>query len=323
LNVLEKDILPELSCGLILTTHSPTTCVLAPPGSVYKMDGSSRRPVRCSTDEALKILSVGVPLTIRKEDDRQVVVESDADAAVYQGLFAILRRFDDRFDTGPNLNFVSSTTGWRTGSCEHATRICDAFRTAGSTSTFALIDHDDKNTTVAPTFVAGEGERYSIENFIYSPCSLSALLIHYLGRDSEQLPEYLHSYGNGSIGGLNQANQQAICDAFCHQIKQSVESARSAKNLANKFPEINFDEDTRVAVIDLEGRTVQLPRWFVKSNGHKLEKALMHCFPRLRHFENEAGKLLNEVRVHVFDSNPGMIPSALANSFAAIQASNE
>ena len=323
LDVVNNEILPELSCGLIVTTHSPTTCVLAPPGSIYKMDRASRRPVRCSTDDALKLLSVGVPITIRKEDDRQVVVESDADASVYEGLFATLRRFDDRFGSGPNLNFVSSTTGWRTGSCEHATRICAAFRIAGSTSTFALIDHDNTNSTNEPIFVAGEGERYSIENFMYGPTSISALLIHYLGRDSVELPEYLHGFGNGSIGGLDQAAQQAITDAFCLQITQSVEAARSAKDLANKFPELDFENDTLMQVTDLAGRAIQVPGWFLKCNGHKLEEALIYCFPRLRQFGNEAGKLLNEVRLHVFDSSPGMIPSALANSFAAIQTSTE
>ncbi|MEP6020498.1 MAG: hypothetical protein ABJ251_18650 [Paracoccaceae bacterium] len=138
-----------------------------------------------------------------------------------------------------------------------------------------------------------------------------------------ELPKYLHGFGNGSIGGLDQATQQAITNAFCLQIRGSVEAARSAKDLANKLPELDFNNDSLMPVTDLAGRVIQLPGWFLQRNGHKLEEALMLCFPRLRQFGNEAGKLLNEVRLHVFDSSPGMTPSALANSFAAIQSSSE
>lgn len=323
LNVLTEDILPILSCGLIVTTHSPSTCALAPPSSVFRMDPVSRRPLACSIEEALNILAVGVPLSIRREDDKQVVVESDADANIYQGLFSILWRVDEGFKSGPNLNFVSSRTGWRTGSCEHAQRICNAFREAGSNSTYALIDHDNNNTTSAPIFVAGDGERYSIENFVYSPRAISALLIHYLGRGHPDIPNFLSEFGNGSIGSLDQKETQQVNDAFCNHIENSICAARDSSDLANKFPELDFAINEQVDVADYSDQISKLPKWYLVTNGHKLEEALRFCFPRLLEFRNEAGKLLNEIRVHVFDCEPNLIPKALVQSLIDIQNSSD
>lgn len=321
LSILNTEILPQLSCGLIITTHSPSTCVLAPESSIFKMQRDVGRPTSCPTDEALDVLSVGVPtLSIRRENDKQILVESDADANLYQGLWSTLKRVDPRFTCGINLNFVSSKSGWRTGSCEHAKRLCDSFRNAGSTSTYALIDHDNLNRSESPIFVIGNGERYAIENYIHSPIAISSLLIHYLGRGDSSLPDYLIDFDKNSIGGVSEEGLMVINDEFCNTLVSFAEKAFRDKDLENKIANIDFSNNCKSSVSDFGGRTTSLPAWYLRSNGHDLEEAIARCFPRLTKYidRKKAGELMYEVQKHVLDSNPDIIPKAVVDTFFEI-----
>ncbi len=147
IDALQNAILPRLSCGMILTTHSPTTCAIAPSSSLYLMNGKTRRPEPMPLDDALDALCIGLPtLSVRKEHERQVVVESDIDADIYTRLWS---RTKTNIHTGSQrpvtLNFISSGSKDKSGSCEKAIDLCEKLRAAGSTTCFALIDFDCKN----------------------------------------------------------------------------------------------------------------------------------------------------------------------------------
>ena len=88
IRTLTDVILPQVEQGVIITTHSPTTCALSPSDSLYLMDVETRRPQKTTLDEALDVLCAGLPtLSIRKENERQVFVESNVDAEIYSRLW--------------------------------------------------------------------------------------------------------------------------------------------------------------------------------------------------------------------------------------------
>jgi hypothetical protein len=147
------------------------------------------------------------------------------------------------------------------------------------------------------------------------------LLLHYLGAGDAMLPNFLRDLGLRSIGELDSEGLQSLNDSFCGFILEKIEEARDGKDLSNKFVEIDIENAASIEVTDLQGRTTTLPNWYLKSNGHKIEEALVYCFPRLKQYKNEAGKLMNEICIHVYDSTPGLIPFELAASISKVQKS--
>jgi len=318
IDTLIESFSPHIKHGIIISTHSPSTCALSPAGSLYLMNKESRRPEPTQIDIALQQLCVGIPtLSIRKENERQIIVESSIDAEIYSSIWQRVKKYK-KLENTPNLNFISSGKAWRTGSCEQAQDLCRKFCAGGSTSTFAIIDRDSDNVSEGSIFILGSGERYSIENFILHPLSLATLLIHHHGDKSPY--GFLSDLTIIEFKELTEEQYQAISNNICALIAEKLGKFRENKKaLDKKFPDIIIDED-HVNVEMISGLKQLIPNWYCQSNGHVLESLILAVFPELQSYgsTHEAGKLMTAVCIHVFAPFPHLIPAGISNTLVKL-----
>jgi ABC-type glutathione transport system ATPase component len=83
LDIIIKTLLGVYGIEVLATTHSPSTVALAPEDALYAMREGQPGLTKVTKDEALSILTVGVPtLSISYDGRRQVFVESPIDAQI-------------------------------------------------------------------------------------------------------------------------------------------------------------------------------------------------------------------------------------------------
>lgn len=108
LKILKNIFVQELGIKVILTTHSPSTVALVDEGDIFVVKNSEQRIHKCSKDDALSILTEGVPsLCINHENRKQVFVESPNDVVFYEKIYGIL---NSKLESEISLNFISSGT---------------------------------------------------------------------------------------------------------------------------------------------------------------------------------------------------------------------
>lgn len=320
ISTLKDVILPQLSCGIIITTHSPSTCAIAPSESLYLMDVASRRPSPALVDEALDALCVGIPtLSIRKEKERQVFVESDVDAELYSRLWTKLRHSKITEHGDANLHFLSSGSKTRSGNRDLAIDMCNKLRKAGSTSSFALVDHDGTDVDEPTVKVLGNGNGYAIENYLLSPILVLGLLAHRHGDDGK-LPTYAEAISFGNLNQLTDEEVGALTKSFCDSLEQKCKEKRSDSPTGSAFSKINIDAVEQITITDIEGRGFALPAWYLCSNGHELERLILETYPSLRQYTGRAGGVMKAIVIHVLCSHEGMTPTAFKSSFEALLA---
>lgn len=296
---------------LVVATHSPTTCALAPEGSVFLMDPKTRRPRPVNVDQALDALCVGVPrLSIRPEANRQVFVESNVDQEIYQKLWQVLR--DDeatsQFDAIPV--FLSSGTPFRSGNCDTAIDLATRIRNAGSTTAFAFVDRDDDATETEFVRKVGGSERYSIENYVFAPIAIVALLLHE-GKSTADLELLDHNLAVYSLDRIAVDELQELTDRFCDQLRSNMRNL-GERGLENQLSALSQDP---VIALDVAGRSIEMPSWFFQARGHDLEKLMLSTYPALNKYAHgNAGALMIAVVDKFWQHNIDFVSKAFADS---------
>lgn len=321
IDTLQDVILPRLKGGVIVATHSPTTCALAPTGSLYLMDTETRRPKKTTLDAALETLCVGLPiLSIRKSNEKQVIVESDVDAELYTQLWMKTKDVSSGEANAPTLNFLSSGAGYKTGSCDAAIDLCNKLRDAGSTTAFAIVDHDGHRKPSKAVKVLGSGLGYSIENFVLNPLSVVGLLYHRHG-ECDKIPDFAKGIDLVGLGSIGTEEQQEISTGFCASLRAFLEVNRQPGNTVNKFPKIDLSNDGPAELSLLDGTEIVLPHWFMHSQGHCIEDAIRAQYPELQKYGRNAGDLMQAAVRHVLASHSGLIPKGIVETLRQVQMS--
>jgi ABC-type multidrug transport system ATPase subunit len=174
LDVLEKVFVKEKGVKVIITTHSPSTVALCNEENLFVMNKTGQRIEKITKDKALRILTAGVPsLSINYENRRQVFVESKYDAFFYEKVYDKLR---SNLINEVSLNFISSGVSGA-GNSDQVKDVVNKLSGYGNKFIFGIIDWDLKNTAANFIKVLGENKRYSIENYIFDPLLISALLL--------------------------------------------------------------------------------------------------------------------------------------------------
>jgi hypothetical protein len=78
-------------------------------------------------------------------------------------------------------------------------------------------------------------------------------------------------------------------------------------------------DEAKVACKYLGGQTINLPKWFLQTQGHQLETVLKEAYPELKRFQRES-QLKLEIIEKVMDDVPSLIPYDLVSLFKEIQA---
>ncbi|WP_272968640.1 AAA family ATPase [Alteromonas australica] len=92
---------------VLISTHSPTTVALAPSNEIYLVQSDAISTVE--KDSAIAELLDGVTqISLNPENRRQIFVESQYDADVYQAIYSRLVHCSTKIDPKISLSFVSS-----------------------------------------------------------------------------------------------------------------------------------------------------------------------------------------------------------------------
>lgn len=307
--LLAETFTQDLDVKVIMTTHSPATVAAAPDGSHYVMEMPDRTLQKASREEAIAKLFVGTPeLTLLTENTRQVFCEGGLDVAVYRELFRIcLAHYSNELIEG-NLNFISFG--------KNPTKLCDSNRVeveelvkrlvdGGNVQARGLVDWDRSSAPDKPKVVQSSKEkRYSIENLVLDPYFLAIFIMKLQLDPQGRLPA---SKSMSFLGYLSWTSEekQGLIDELCAAVKPCL----MVKNEVCEI--VDFENEETVDISYSDGNDLMVPKWWLISNGHKLEEAIKSTFamlnsPSLRPLCHEVVKQVNsEIKVvptEIFDT---------------------
>lgn len=299
LRTIQDVLINRRNIKVILTTHSPSTVALAPEQSIYAMyKTEQRRMQKVTKDKALSILTTGVPtLSIDYENRRQVFVESRYDVQFYEKLHEKLK---DYLTPEISLNFIASGGG--NGTCDQVKDVVNQLKKGGNRTVYGIIDWDLKNCGNGRVKVLGKEKRYSIENYILDPVLIAAFLVR------EKLIERIEvglsereTYVD--FGTFDDTRLQQIADFIVEKVKPKIQSEVQDDCLLCQY---------------LSRKTIKLPKWFLRIQGHKLEEILKDLFPKLKKFKQEP-ELKLEIISKVIDDFPSLIPYDILSLLKEVQ----
>ena len=256
LTVIQDVFVAEFGVRVILATHSPSTVALAPEESLYVMSSSAPRLAKATTDQALKMLTVGMSsLSVKIENRRQVFVESEYDQAVYQALYPLLK---GHIKNDRSAEFIAVGRRSVGGGCDMVIRLVAELRAAGNDTIYGIIDRDHRDQM--PEYVYCVDDRYTIENLVFDPLLLGTILL----REQIVSPEEL---------GL--ATGTRNFELYDTHAKSIVSAVAKRLGYSGRPKPVQY----------LGGFTVDVPEEFLERNGHAHEEHVLTIFPELNRFK--------------------------------------
>ena len=244
LATLKNHVVQKAGVKVVISTHSPTTVAMADEESIFEMDRDEKIPLKVTKEQALSILTKGIPSLRVSIDKRRVVfVESQYDAENYEKIFELVGAFSS---FGTQLSFHASHN--RSGTnCDDVFSLLNKLQFVDGT--YGLVDFDNKNSSTRNVKVMGEfGEkRYTIENYILDPIFIGLALI----RDN-----LAHCPQNISYMGFTSAS---------HEIRQSL--------VDWILSELNFN-GSKINYKTICGETFSVDESWFTMKGHELEEKI-------------------------------------------------
>jgi len=308
--ILKNVLCDKFDVQVIMTTHSPSTVAIAPEESLFIMKKDGDRIEKALKDSALSILTDGVPsFSVNYENRRQIFVESPNDVAFYEKLYGKLQ---NNLIPEISLTFISSgesrtdNHGQKVANCGQVINICETLRNAGNKFIWGIIDWDTNNEPDKYSFikVLGNGERYAIENYLFDPILVAAILLR-------------EKIVNKSDFGLMEDETYMDFKSFSNDKLQDI-SNRLVSIVASKVqPTSDLD---LVAVSYVNSITVNVPKWYLVHHGHELESRIIEIFPPLGKLSRgKEEKLKMEMVDKIIDDLPGFIPQDVLEAFQFVQ----
>lgn len=316
---------------VIITTHSPTTVALAPDNSVYIIEQGVLTLVE--KDVAISELLDGITqISLSPENRRQVFVESQYDANVYQLIYSRLVHRSTNIDPKISLNFVSSGPKMPVkqiedkvkqifriddsgliqeflqavngvGSCSHVIGQVHALTESGNNSVRGIIDWDGSNRSGCKVVVLGENYAYSIENIALDPICIM-LLLHMNKPDKFTMVD---------VCGKNISWSAWLKDTELLQFSLDKFILKVLGRENNKDATISYFSGIKL-LTDAEYLTQQ---------GHSLEKIVKQNYPQLNAFSKSGkdGELKWEIvqRSMITYTDSEFIPIAFESAISAVQ----
>ncbi len=288
-NVLEV-FSERFSVNVIITTHSPTTVALSPEHSTFMVRNNKIHSI--TKDEGIAELLDGITqISISPENRRQVFVESQYDADVYQAIFSKIVHSSALVDSKISLNFVSSGPKMPeqqiiekakkilninddallkefvdaingVGNCAQVIGQVDSLRQNDNEMVRGIIDWDLKNRPSHHVAVLAKDYAYSIENVTLDPICI-ALLLHTDNPDLYKMVDLCGQDINWQDCLNNDAHLQEVVDRFIYKILERD----------NK-------KDSQLSY--LSGRKLLTDKDYLMMNGHDLESIIKKKYPRLK-----------------------------------------
>ncbi|NVK75455.1 MAG: ATP-binding protein [Oceanospirillaceae bacterium] len=299
IEVLTKVFVQEKGVKVILTTHSPSTIALSPEESIYVMGLENPRLTKTSRDQALSILTSGVPaLSVNYENRRQVFVESKYDQEFYE---LINRKLSSIHPSEISIDFLCAKKDGSSG-CEEVKEIVGKLSEYGNSQIFGIIDWDGNNVATDRIKVLGMGNRYSIENYLLDPLVFPVYLIR---------EKYVNKESFGLLAAENYYDIKMFTEERLSKIVDTY-----IKSIPDAKPD-NASEETRVCTLE-NGLQVPMPVWYLMLQGHELEGFLKNKYRQLRKFQRE-GDLKRDIILKVHDDLPELFSKDFHDLFMSIR----
>ncbi len=303
LNVIKNVLVDKFDVRVIMTTHSPSTVILAPTDSIYEMSRTEPRIRKApSKNHCVSLLTAG--LVFVGEDTKYFLVEDKDDEEFYTYVYNQLKT-DDLIDSDIPLVFIPASTKDNSGGKSVVQTWVSKLKDLGLMRILqGLIDADSGN-------VVSDGvhkiDRYSIENYLADPLLVYAALI-----DREQNPEIegiKFSVGEEyKLKNLPEETLQRIADKIFELVKPELQTI---------FP--NFDVTTEMEKVEVHFvNDIKLlyPNWIVERRGKDIinqlhgkvfnnsvvnYKTLFKAMKKLNMFPIDLTNKLKEIKKNSFD----------------------
>jgi hypothetical protein len=307
LNVIQKVFVEEKGVKVIITTHSPSTVALAPEETLFIVNKTGIRIEKSTKDKALKILTSGVPsFSVNYENRRQIFVESPNDVLFYEKIY---QKLSNELVPDISLSFISSgesrtdKNGMKISNCDQVENITNTLRKAGNNFIWGIIDWDTTSKSSDYVKVLGNGNRYAIENYLFDPILVAALLL----REKIVSREDLGLSNNETytdFKNLNATQLQVIANFVTNNVASNV---KLKDNTTSKSRLLN-------------GVEIDIPVWYLHHHGHNLEDELIKTFPGLNAIKKGKEEVLKlEIINKVIDDIPELVSSDLLDIFKSVQ----
>lgn len=316
---------------ILITTHSPTTVALAPENSTYVVSENSI--VAVTKDKGVAELLDGVTqISISPENRRQVYVESQYDADVYQAIYSTLLRRSEFLDSKISLNFISSGPKMPSqqlkdkakqilgvsdenlldefvesvngiGNCTQVIGQVEALEQIGNKTVRGVIDWDLKNGGLQSVSVIAEQYAYSIENITLDPICI--LLMLHTDRPSS-------------------FTMEEVCGKDVHWTDWLDDDSLLQESVDRFIKKVLGRESNKDKVMEyISGKTLLTDSEYLHMNGHTLEKLVKKKFNALNSFAR-SGKdgelkysIVNKSMINL--TNGKFIPSVFEELLAMVQ----
>ena len=287
---------------VILATHSPTTVALSPESAIYEMNTEEPRVRKVSQQDALRMLSTGLPtLSVRVEERRPIFVESDNDVRYYENLYDALYKHIGAVAYSPQFLSTSSKPG--SGDLTGSDRVKALTRKlveSGVDQIRGLVDGDGGPIPDPPIIALGFAKRYGVENYILDPL-LIGLFVTKMQYNSNVTPRELGLTDTSDVwGGLDDEDSPAL--------QQVVDGILSKVEMPAGM--IN----TAVRCTLAGGCSMSFPQWVCDVQGHEWEQLIKNSFPELNRYRSE-NALKSAIVAHVCRAKPHLISNDLVETF--------
>jgi ABC-type transport system involved in cytochrome c biogenesis ATPase subunit len=272
LDVLQRVFIDRRGVQVIMTTHSPTTVALAPPGSVFQMWRTGSERIRPASNIGSAIATLTEGFVAVEEATRFVLVEGPDDVPFYEvvrdllgqstpGATAPLSKF-------PPLAFLHGKGAPTVSGLVRQLRAHGLVRFSG------LIDGDrPRDLTEGVRAIS----RRAIENFLFDPIVVwLAVRIDGAGNGLERVGVRVADAMLGRMETLPGHQLQEIVDQMLAIVRGNLADATAL-------------DDAQQQVKFVGGLTLTYPRWFLQAPKDSLHQAFRAAF---KHHNVTSSRLL-------------------------------
>ncbi|WP_415775306.1 AAA family ATPase [Shewanella oncorhynchi] len=304
LDVIVMNLVEKQGIKVIMTTHSPSTVAMAPEDSIYVKHSEDPKLQKSSKDEAINILTSGIPtLSININSRKNVFVESKNDEFRYSYIYNQLKTY---LKSPFSLNFIAmgskKSTGEDIGSgCKNVITMVDKLREAKNNNIYGLIDWDTelKRTSNNHIQVLGYGKWYAIENCILDPLILLLYLLDHSPVIANQFIQDDSIHYNNLLTSELSTIQSAV---------DRLQSCILSTDIINEI-------DDKIEFEYIGGLKLSILQKYAHYNGHDLAKLATKNITSLNKQGNNIDSFLNKIIEKIFKHHENAIPVAIIEDF--------
>ncbi len=261
LDVIKNILVDKYGVQVIMTTHSPSTVILAPDDAIYEMAFDKPR-IRKSSSKSHLISLLTSGLVLVNEGAKYLLVEDEADKIFYSHIFNEFVAAG-AVDSEVPLIFIPASTRTSSGGKNVVAGWVKKLRESGLVGILnGLIDGDNGNPISEGIYKI---DRYCIENYLADPIVVYAALL-----DLEMAPPVagipLSLGQEHKLALMSNTQLQAIADTILSKVQSRMASFFTDfdASLENSRREVEFIGDKKLSY----------PIWVLNRTGKKLVNEL-------------------------------------------------